>query len=261
MASTQSAPSKLEHALEVSLSSTASTFTAWRGTFVEHAAKQPPKPLRLYELESSPACRRVRETLTALGLDCEIRPCPKLGTRFRLEAKKLAGRDVVPLLVDENTGAVIAEADPIIRHLLGTYGTPKLLEAHRTSHFEPLSRLANATRLGRGRTARPSQAPDKPLELWSFESSPFSRLVRERLSELELPYTLHNLGKEEWKELGPAVRRITPNPYVPREGGKRHAFWKKHGRVQVPYLEDPNTGFHGFESAKILEYLEKTYAL
>ncbi|MEC8823850.1 MAG: glutathione S-transferase N-terminal domain-containing protein, partial [Pseudomonadota bacterium] len=31
------------------------------------------------------------------------------------------------------------------------------------------------------------------------------------------------------------------------------------GRVQVPYLEDPNSGEGLFESARILAYLEKNY--
>ena len=107
---------------------------------------------------------------------------------------------------------------------------------------------------------RKSKAPEKKLELWSFEISPYSRLARERLCELELPYVLHNLGKEHWTEAGPAARRIAPNPYVPRPGGKRDAFYQKHGRVQVPYLEDPNTGAAMFESADIVAYLERTYA-
>ena len=86
-------------------------------------------------------------------------------------------------------------------------------------------------------------------------------LVRERLCELEIPYVLRNLGKEHWTEAGPAVRRITPNPYRPRKGGKREAFFERTGgRVQVPYLEDPNTGVKLFESAAIIDYLEKTYA-
>ena len=29
----------------------------------------------------------------------------------------------------------------------------------------------------------------------------------------------------------------------------------------VPYLVDPNTGFEGFESAKLADYLQQTYAL
>ena len=86
-------------------------------------------------------------------------------------------------------------------------------------------------------------------------------MVRERLCEFEIPYTLHNLGKEHWTEIGPAVQRIKPGPYEPEAGGKRDAFFQAHGRVQVPYLEDPNTGQKLFESARILAYLEKEYAM
>ena len=39
------------------------------------------------------------------------------------------------------------------------------------------------------------------LHLWSFELSPFSRRVREKLSELEVSYVLHNVGKAVLKEL------------------------------------------------------------
>jgi len=31
--------------------------------------------------------------------------------------------------------------------------------------------------------------------------------------------------------------------------------------VQVPYIEDPNTGMAMFESSKIIEYLNDTYAV
>lgn len=31
--------------------------------------------------------------------------------------------------------------------------------------------------------------------------------------------------------------------------------------MQVPYLEDPNTGVKMFESADIVEYLQQTYAI
>jgi len=121
--------------------------------------------------------------------------------------------------------------------------------------------LSSSLRLGRGWQVRASRKPKKTLDLWSFESSPYSRLVRERLSELQLPYTLHNLGKEHWDELGPAARRLRPGHYLPTEGGKRHAFWLKHQRVQVPYLEDPNQDVTLFESAKIVDYLEEQYAI
>jgi glutathione S-transferase len=97
--------------------------------------------------------------------------------------------------------------------------------------------------------------------LWSFESSPYSRLVRERLTELELAYTLHNVGKEQITDLGPAAMRLRPGPYQPLPGGRREQLLARWGRVQLPYLEDPNTGAAMFESPDIIHYLEQHYAL
>lgn len=226
------------------------------------AAPQPPKALVLYEFEASPYCRAVREALTALHLDVEIRPCPQGGTRFRSEAQRLGGKLQFPMLVDHNAEKVMFESASIIDHLFLSYGRMDTPSTYQEGTAKPLlSTLASAVRLGRGWKARASRAPARPLHLWSFESSPYSRLVRERLCELELPYTLHNLGKENWKELGPAMRRILPNPYEPQPGGKRHAFWQKHGRVQLPYLEDPNQNTGLFESARIIEFLESSYAV
>lgn len=254
--------STLSRGLSLMSSLGASVLTAPRGVFVVHAAEQPEKKLILYEYEGCPYCRRVREALTALHLDVEIRPCPRGGKRFRPEAVELGGKALFPFLIDENTGERLYESADIVAYLFRVYGKMETPDAYRpgTASFA-LSAGATALRSGRGIRARPSRAPEKPLMLASFEGSPFSRLVRERLSELELPYTLHNLAKEEFKELGPATRRLTPNPYVPKEGGKRHRFYQKHGRVQVPYLEDPNHSIALFESAAIIDYLEKTYAL
>ncbi len=240
----------------------ASSLAAWRGTAVVRAAAQPKEPIVLYDRAACPYCRAVREAITALHLDVEIRPCPKGGTRFLPEVVRLGGKSMVPLLVDRNTGAQLYESADIVTYLFRTYGGMEVPTAYRPSAVKPaISGLGTVVRFGRGARARPSRAPELPLHLTGFESSPYSRLVRERMTELELPYTLHSLGKEHWKEAGPAVRRITPNPYVPREGGKRHAFWAAHGRVQVPYLEDPNTGAALFESGAIIDYLETTYAL
>nr|WP_323128563.1 glutathione S-transferase N-terminal domain-containing protein [Marinobacter salsuginis] len=52
---------------------------------------------------------------------------------------------------------------------------------------------------------------------------------------------------------------VSPGPYTPIPGGKRDAFFQVHKRVQVPYLEDPNTGEGLFESARILKYLDAHY--
>lgn len=255
-------PNAVLHQGAVASSILTSSLAAWRGSIVLHAAKQPPRALVLYDMEACPYCRRVREVLTALHLDAEIRPCPKRGTRFRGEALRVGGKLQFPLFVDENTGTVMYESMDIVTYLFRTYAQMEVPPAYRASVIRPVfDALASASRLARGAFVRPSTAPARPLALTSFESSPYSRLVRERLTELEIPYTLHNLGKEHWKEAGPAVRRITPNPYVPRAGGKRHAFHLAHGRVQVPFLEDPNTGVSMFGSGKIIDYLEDTYAL
>jgi len=100
--------------------------------------------------------------------------------------------------------------------------------------------IASAWRPGAGGFARPSRAPREPLELWSFEASPYCRLVREALCSLEIPYLLHNVAKG------------SPS---------RDAFVARSGRMQVPWLHDPNTGVSLFESADIVDYLDRTYAV
>lgn len=242
-------------------SAASSTLTAWRGCMVVKPARQPEKPLILYDFEACPYCRKVREAMTALHLDADIRPCPRGGRRFRPEAKLVGGKQQFPLLVDQNNGQVMYESKAIVEYLFRTYGNRPVPGYYRTRPYQPvLGSMASAVRGLKGLRASPARAPEKPLHLWSFEGSPYSRLVRERLCELEIPYRLHNLGKEHWSEIGPAKQRIKPGPYMPRQGGKRHAFYQQHQRVQVPYLEDPNTGEALFESAAILEYLDRQYA-
>lgn len=253
---------QVEHTASVLGSVATSTLAAWRGCLVIQAAVQPDKPLVLYDVEASPGCRRVREALTALHLDAEIRPCPRGGRRFRDELTQVSGGLQLPTLVDCNTGEVISDVYDIVAHLFSHYGRGKVPRAYRFHRLQPaLGTLGSAVRGMRGLTAAAARIPEQPLALWSFEGSPFSRLVRERLCELELPYRLHNLGKEHWSEVGPARQRLKPGPYRPIPGGKRAAFFDQHQRVQVPYLEDPNTGASLFESARILSYLERTYAV
>lgn len=241
-----------------------STLSAWRGCLVVKAAPQPEKALTLYDIEGCPYCRRVREALTALHLDADIRPCPKGGRRYRNEAEVLGGKVQFPLLVDENTGITLFESGDIVAYLFRQYGggSGRVPGYYRSRIYQPVTgSVASAVSGLRGIRAVRSLKPELALHLWSFEGSPFSRLVRERLCELELPYTLHNLGKEHWSEIGPAKRRLKPGPYVPLPGGKRAVFFKRHGRVQVPYLEDPNTGEALFESSRILRYLDRHYAV
>ncbi|TVP53110.1 MAG: glutathione S-transferase [Halomonadaceae bacterium] len=255
-------PGLLARPLAVAGSVTTSTLAGWRGCMVAKVAPQPEKPLVLYDMEACPYCRRVREALTALHLDADIRPCPKGGQRFRDQAQTLGGKQQFPLLHDENNGQVMYESEDIVHYLFTTYGQRPVPKMYRfRPHQKLLGNLGSVARGLRGLRADKSRAPAQALHLWSFEGSPYSRLVRERLCELEIPYRVHNLGKEHWQEIGPASRRLKAGPYQPAPGGKRAAFFDRHQRVQVPYLEDPNSGEALYESAAILAYLERQYGV
>jgi glutathione S-transferase len=81
--------------------------------------------------------------------------------------------------------------------------------------------------------------PSKLLELYEFEACPFCRKVREEMTELDLAYINRTCGK------GAADKRGE----VKRRGGK----------LQFPYLVDPNTGTELYESEDIITYLADTY--
>jgi hypothetical protein len=152
------------------------------------------------------------------------------------------------------------ESADIIDYLYKTYGRrPAPMRLLRPLHVSS-SVLAGTLRLRAGSQARPSKAPKKPLELFSFESSPYSRRVRELLCELELPYLLRSTGKAAWQDLGPSALRATLFPTRPVEGRTRTELLERAGKVQVPYLVDQNTGTAMFESEAIREYLLATYA-
>ena len=208
------------------------------GMFVGELGPRPEKDLILYEFEACPWCRRVREALTTLDLVAEIRPCPKEGERFRPEAMARSGKRQFPFLVDPNTGAEMLESGDIVDYLFATYGRGGMPLSLSAPLFIGSSQAASLARIGQGMRARPSVAPEQPLELFGFEASPYVRLARETLCELELPYRLTNVGKRS-----------------PR----REDFLRRSGRVMVPWLSDPNTGVEMHESADIVAYLEETY--
>ena len=226
--------------LDVTTSFLASAARLGSGMKVGALGPRPELPLELYEFEACPFCRKVREALSILDLDAHIRPCPKNGPRFRPHVVERGGKAQFPYLVDPNTGKEMYESDDIVRYLFESYGdggVPTVLAAG------PITLLTAAAagfwRPGFGARYRPAHKPEQPLELYSFEASPFCRIVREVLCSLELPYLLHNVAKGS-----------------PR----RDAFVERSGRMQVPYLVDPNTGVEMFESADIAAYLEAHYA-
>jgi hypothetical protein len=236
----------------------ASTLRGWRGTQIVRTAPAPKRPLVVFDRENDPHCRLLRELLTELRLDALVQPCPVGGTRF---ARKLPDGAALPFLVDRDRKAQASGLQACLAHVLTHYGDAGWLRAPLGSlPMRLTSQLASAVRGDAGVRARPSRAPRKPLELYSFESSPYSRLVRERLCELELPWILRSFGKEQLADWGPPNRRLTLAPWTPKAGGLRAKMLAATGKAQVPFLVDPNTGEALFESRRILGYLDRTYA-
>ncbi|UQA56109.1 glutathione S-transferase N-terminal domain-containing protein [Polyangium aurulentum] len=230
----------MNRTLDVATSLAASIARFGTGLRASGLGKRPDKLLELYEFEACPFCRKVREALTILDLEAMIYPCPRGGERFRPIVEQKGGKLQFPYLVDPNEGVAMYESDDIVEHLFRTYGDGRVPVTLKLGPVTTGSALAaSAWRPNRGRRAVPSRAPEKPLELWSFEASPFCRIVREKLSELELPYRLHNVAKG------------SPS---------RQAFIARSGKMMVPFLHDPNTDVDMFESADIVAHLERTYA-
>ncbi|XP_057488728.1 uncharacterized protein LOC130774688 isoform X2 [Actinidia eriantha] len=202
---------------------------------------RPEKPIEIYEFESCPFCRKVREIVAVLDLDVLFYPCPRNSPNFRPKVGQMGGKQQFPYMVDPNTGVAMYESDEIIRYLVGKYGDGNVPFMLSLGLLTTLTEgFAMIGRMGRGSSYTPSKLPPKPLEIWAYEPSPFCKVVREVLVELELPHLLRSCA---------------------RGSPKRQILYEKAGHFQVPYLEDPNTGVQMFESAEIVEYLRATYSL
>ena len=164
--------------------------------------------------------------------------------------------------MDPNNGVEMYESLDIVAYLFETYGERDLPLKWRAGKLQTLgSMLASAPRIRREKQVGPGALPEYMLELYSFESSPYARPVRELLCEMEIPYILRSCGRtrlQEW--ILPAVRKaldITPDS----ELENRRALQEMEGEVSIPYLYDPNTERGMFESGDILDYLRNAYAL
>ncbi|KIZ01293.1 hypothetical protein MNEG_6670 [Monoraphidium neglectum] len=145
-----------------------------------------------------------------------------------------------PFLIDPNNGKQLYESDDIINYLFTEYGDGQVPLSLRLGFLTTLTcGLGLAPRAGKGGKYVPSTVPEQPLTLWGYELSPFVVVVKEALSELELPYL-----------------QVTAS----RGSPKRQLLLEKRGTFQVPYLEDPNQGVYLFESSAIVKYLYDTYA-
>ncbi|MEM9532399.1 MAG: glutathione S-transferase N-terminal domain-containing protein [Pseudomonadota bacterium] len=224
------------------------------------APVRPAQTLELYEFESCPFCRLVREALTELDLDAVIYPCPKGGSRFRPEVKALGGKLQFPYLVDPNTETALYESTAIVRYLFKTYGQRPLPLKWRFGSAQKLgSTLAGMPRPWQGRRSRPGQLPKKMLELYSFESSPFARPVRELLCEMEIPYVLRSCGRTSLRDWVPPPVRAALNLRPSSELPNRRDLLERAGKIAIPCLVDPNTDSLLFESREIIKYLLETY--
>jgi len=226
--------------LDVATSFAASASRLGGGLRVEAPGARPEQPVQLYEFEGCPYCRKVREVLTALDLEADVRPCPKGGTRFRPEVRERGGKEQFPWLVDPNTGAAMYESEAIIDYRHDRYGRGRPRALRWLSPLNTVSAAVASAARPRGREVRrprPDQ-PDALIELYNFEASPYCRKVREALAALDLDYLVRNVAKK-------SARR----PELVARGGK----------MQVPYLVDPNTGAAMYESDEIVAYLRATY--
>ena len=170
----------------------------------------------------------------------------------------------VPTLVAEEDGneVTISGADDIVRYLNEKFTVDREMEGGRTTAaaeeedtvkdlIDTFSTyLPGYLRPGRGSAVSSAAAessaldpvprPDEPLVLYGYEGNQFCRLVREVLTELDLPYELRCAGKgsrrrEELAEIAG-------------------------GSSTQPFLIDPNTKVRMAESRDIIEYLYERYA-
>ncbi|EPR57496.1 glutathione s-transferase, n-terminal domain containing protein [Toxoplasma gondii TgCatPRC2] len=234
--------------------------------------KRPQIPLRLYEFEGCPFCRKVRETLSVLALECDIFPCPRetlqiagycRNSRYRPAVKAAGGALMFPYLEDPNTDIRMYQSDEIIKYLWREYGAsaraPLNYRLAKIGVIEMLSLpLTTFCRpmMTAGILRIPSELPKKPLELWGCEASAPSRRVREVLTSLELPYRLHTtaIGSGRMRPSPVGKTRSWPSAFP------ANCFGIACYASAVPtYLRDPNTDTEIGSSAAIVQYLLETY--
>ena len=210
---------------------------------------RPSGRLILYEFDSSPFCRKVRDACTQLDLIVEMRPTPGAGiappNAFSDEHLLLHGKRTVPFLIDEGKEVAMFESEDIVRYLYGAYGPGsdrvpfwlRGLPALISSGTSAVLRGMPADKLQVD--ARDDNHLMRPLTLYGYEGSPFVRPVREKLCALGLPHTVV-----------PCARGSANRALLAARTGRQ---------FQVPHLIDPNTGVEMSESIEIRMYLDRVY--
>jgi glutathione S-transferase len=188
----------------------ASALRMGAGARVVDLGPRPAQPLTLYEFESCPFCRRVREALTELDLVAHILPCPKGGQRYRPELIERGGKELFPYLVDPNAGVEMYESRFIVRHLYERYGAGS--PPFKGGALEIASgSAASAMRLpGAGVRARSSTRPEQPLVLYPSQrrgGQPVATRVRGIVADVRgsLAFRSEYGSRERRRRAGPRL--------------------------------------------------------
>ncbi len=209
-----------------------------RGSRVRGRAVMPERVLELWEFESCPFCRKVREVMSELDLEYISHPVGRGSMNRDATPSYRGGRKSYPYLVDANTDVAMKESEDIIDYLHRTYGDGRGTIDRWLAPLNTFGSFAASAIRPRGGVARRrSKQPEKRLVLYQFEGCPYCRKVREKLCELDLDYHVKNTAK----------------------GSRRRAELRELGTRTVPFLIDPNTGVSMGESDDIRRYLEETY--
>jgi len=224
---------------------------------------RPKQTLILYDFEGCPFCRQVREELCILDLDVIVYPVPRQTLKNHIAVKdkrdfgdaSTSGHKHLPVLIDKNTDTTTAKADAIVKYLWTTYGDkaePRIWDVYGAklgfwsldapNLFRPLP--------SQGLLKTPAEKPERMIELYGFEVSPWCRLVREALTTLQLPYVMHNMA------LGSGKRSQFAKTFDKQadKRGLNLLSWTK-----VPLLVDPNRNTNLFGAAEAVKYLFDTY--
>lgn len=78
--------------------------------------------LELYGFEGCPSCKKVRATLSSLGITYIHRSAPFGADATRAELRARGGKVQVPYLIDPNRVVEMYESESIIQYLDETYG-------------------------------------------------------------------------------------------------------------------------------------------
>ena len=210
------------------------------GTRVGTLGRRPAQPPRALRVRGVPVLPQGARSALDPRSRSDRGPCPKDGPTFRPRVREQGGRRAVPLprRPEHRQGDVRVERHRRLSVRRVWRRTRAARARRRRAHRRLLDRLG-LWRLGGGSRYRRARAPEQPLELYSFEASPFCRIVREALAASSCAYLLHNVAGE-----ARAARRSRP--------ARAHD-----GAV----ARRPNTGVEMFESAEIVAYLNETYAL